>query len=188
MKTGVLHSIALMLLLALIQQPLEARSEGKRKNASEPSSGQSATVVERFSGIVTHVSDGDTCDVEIAQGQTLRIRIYGIDAPELAQPYGKESLKYVKRRIHRQKVTVEKFYDDQYGRCVGRVLLNGTDLALELLQEGIVWHYVKYCDDPAYKKAEQQARQAQKGLWKRSTDGEEPIPPWEYRKTHPRRK
>ena len=180
--------MVLALLAMALTQPLDARSKERRKKPSSLPSKPVVQVVERFSGTVTHVSDGDTCDVEIAPGQTLRIRIYGIDAPELAQPFGKESLKYVERRIQRKKVTIEKFYDDQYGRCVGRVIFRGADLALELLREGIVWHYVKYCDDPAYAKAERVARDAQKGLWKRSPSGEEPIPPWEYRKAHPRRK
>ncbi|MBR6471586.1 MAG: thermonuclease family protein [Victivallales bacterium] len=167
-----------------LTQPLDASPKDRRNKPSEPS----ARVVERFSGTVVRVSDGDTFDVETLNGDPVRIRIYGIDAPELAQPFGKEALKYVNQRVSHRWVMIEKLYDDQYGRCVGRVIFNGKDFALELLRKGIVWHYVQYCDDPAYAEAERQARKANKGLWRRTADGEKPIPPWEYRKAHPRRK
>ena len=167
-----------------LAQPLEARSRKKKVAGPEPKAVQ---VVERFSGRVVRVSDGDTCDVEVEPGKTIRVRIYGIDAPELSQDFGKESRKYLDRRIFRETVTVEKFYDDQYGRCVGRILLNGQDLALELLREGIVWHYVQYSSDQSYSIAERLAREAQKGVWKGTSDGNLPVAPWECRKAHPRR-
>ena len=184
MRSVVFYFIVLAVLLATLVRPLEARSRQKKEVERKPVVEQ---VVERFNGRVIRVSDGDTCDVETPTGRIVRIRIYGIDAPELAQPFGKESRKYVDKKLLRQQVIIEKYYDDQYGRCVGRVILNDKDLALELLEEGIVWHYVQYCNDPAYAEAEQQARKEQKGLWK-SSAGEEPVPPWEYRKAHPRRK
>ena len=140
--------------------------------------------VERFSGKVVRVSDGDTCDVESAAGKVVRIRIYGIDAPELSQEFGKEARKYLDARIFRQEVMIEKFYDDQYGRCVGKVLLESQDIALELLREGMVWHYIQYSTDPEYATAERLARRERKGLWK----AEAPVAPWEYRKAHPRRR
>ena len=184
MRRVALYFSVLAVLVATLVRPLEARSRQKKEAERKSAVVQ---VVERFNGQVIRVSDGDTCDVETPSGRVVRIRIYGIDAPELAQPFGKESRKYLDKKILRQQVIIEKYYDDQYGRCVGRVIMNGKDLALELLEEGIVWHYVQYCNDPAYAKAEQQARQEQKGLWK-SSDGGEPTPPWEYRKAHPRRK
>lgn len=184
-RAGVAFYLALLLVVALAQ-PLEARSRQK-KGSAERNQPKAVQVVERFSGKVVRVSDGDTCDVEVGPGKTVRVRIYGIDAPELSQDFGKESRKYLDRRIFRETVTVEKFYDDQYGRCVGRILLNGQDLALELLREGIVWHYVQYSSDQSYSIAERLAREAQKGVWKGTSDGNLPVAPWEYRKAHPRR-
>ena len=162
--------VAVALLLALCQ-PLEARSRRKKGDGSR-SAPAAVQVVERFTGKVVRVSDGDTCDVEKADGATVRIRIYGVDAPELAQEFGKKSRKYLDRRIFRQTVTVEKFYDDQYGRCVGRIMLDGQDLALELLREGMVWHYVQYSSDQSYAIAERLAR----GYRGRGADGAVGIP------------
>jgi micrococcal nuclease len=55
-------------------------------------------------GVVTGVSDGDTLKLENAEGTKLKIRLYGIDAPEIekinrrtgriskpGQPYGNEA-------------------------------------------------------------------------------------------------
>lgn len=44
----------------------------------------------KASGTVTHVHDGDTVDLRTATGVE-RVRIKGIDAPELGQPYSKVS-------------------------------------------------------------------------------------------------
>ena len=184
-RAGVAFYLALLLVVALAQ-PLEARSRQK-KGSAERNRPKAVQVVERFSGKVVRVSDGDTCDVEVGPGKTVRVRIYGIDAPELSQDFGREARKYLDQRIFRETVTVEKFYDDQYGRCVGRILLNGQDLALELLREGIVWHYVQYSSDQSYSIAERLAREAQKGVWKGASDGNYPIAPWEHRKAHPRK-
>ena len=185
MNTRIAYCIALAVLLMALTQPLEARSH-KKKGATGRST-KAVQVVGRFSGRVVRVSDGDTCDVEIDSGKIVRVRIYGIDAPELSQPFGRDARKYLDQRIYRQEVTVKKFYDDQYGRCVGRIQLNGQDLALELLREGIVWHYVQYCNDQSYAIAERLARNERKGLWRGNLEGGEPIAPWEYRKGHPRR-
>ena len=40
------------------------------------------------------------------------------------------------------------------------------------------WHYKQYSDDVSLAKAEQDARDAQRGLWADS----KPIPPWDWRK------
>ncbi|MBR4124616.1 MAG: thermonuclease family protein [Victivallales bacterium] len=186
MSIRIAYCIALALLLVVSAQPLEARSRSKKRSGQNK--GATVQAVESFSGKVVRVSDGDTCDVEVDGGKTVRVRIYGIDAPELAQSFGKEARKYLDQRIFRQMVTVEKFYDDQYGRCVGRILLDGQDLALELLREGIVWHYVQYSFDQSYSIAERLARERRKGLWAEMPKGSsEPVAPWEYRKAHPRR-
>ena len=180
-----MYLFALALLLAVLARPTEARSRSKK--GSRQNNPAAVQVVERFTGKVVRVSDGDTCDVEVGGGKTVRVRIYGIDAPELAQSFGREARRYLDHRIFRQTVTVEKCYDDQYGRCVGRILLDGQDVALELLREGIVWHYVQYSSEQSYSIAERLGREQRKGLWAEQAEGREPVAPWEFRKAHPRR-
>lgn len=45
-----------------------------------------------WSGVVTHVSDGDTVWVEPTQGgEAQKIRLLGIDAPEICQAWGPQA-------------------------------------------------------------------------------------------------
>ena len=67
---------------------------------------------------------------------------------------------------------------DRYGRLVSRVQVDGTDLSVALVTEGLAWHYTQYSDDPVLAAAEAQARAAKIGLWSQSA----PVPPWEFRR------
>ena len=49
-------------------------------------------------GYVVKVSDGDSFFMK-QNGKKIRVRMYGIDAPELKQKHGKESKKYLEELI-----------------------------------------------------------------------------------------
>jgi endonuclease YncB( thermonuclease family) len=72
---------------------------------------------------------------------------------------------------------------DRYQRILGKVLLNGTDVNLEQIEDGMAWHYKKYqgeqsaSDRIKYSDAELEARRHKLGLW----HDPHPIPPWEFR-------
>jgi len=144
-------------------------------------------------GTVIKVSDGDTINVD-ADGATLKIRLYGIDAPETpkvnrrtgwnskpGQPYGNEAWHALERKINRQRVRVEVIDIDQYRRLVSVVWLSSRNINRELVADGWAWAYRQYLDRPhasEYTNAEEQARAKRLGLW-RDTN---PQPPWEFRK------
>lgn len=144
-------------------------------------------------GTVVKVTDGDTINVD-SGGTKLKIRLYGIDAPETAkvnrksgwnskpgQPYGEESWRALDGKIYRQRVRVEVKDIDQYRRLVSVVWIGGRDINKEMVAEGWAWAYRKYLDRPhasEYMSAEEQARARRAGLWR---DGN-PQPPWEFRK------
>jgi endonuclease YncB( thermonuclease family) len=71
-----------------------------------------------------------------------------------------------------------------YGRILAKVLLNDRDMNLEQVRAGFAWHYKKYQkeqtpeDRELYSKAELEAREAGRGLWRDPA----PLPPWEQRK------
>ena len=48
---------------------------------------------------------------------------------------------------------------------------------MEMLEEGMAWHYEKYDHNKRLREAEQSSRAANKGLW---TDGDA-VPPWDWR-------
>ncbi len=136
-------------------------------------------------GRVVGVLDGDTVDVLTADKTQVRIRLSGIDAPEKRQAFGKVSKKVLSDLAFGQPVTVEWSKTDRYGRTVGKVLVRGQDVNLQMVQEGLAWHYKAYAmeqssaDRERYAAAENKARVGHLGLWREA----QPIPPWEFR--HP---
>lgn len=143
---------------------------------------------ELLEGQVVRVADGDTLDVLDAGRRTLRVRLLGIDAPEGGQAYGKVARQVLKDRVIQRRVTVRVQDRDRYGRLVGKVLLEGADLNLELVRGGMAWHYAHYAKDQfpgdaaAYGAAQREAREARRGLWGQP----DPQAPWEWRRAHPR--
>lgn len=67
---------------------------------------------------------------------------------------------------------------DRYGRTVGVVWADSTNINLELLREGLAWHYKHFDKSEEFAQAEHLARIHKKGLWKQSNA----VPPWEYRR------
>ncbi len=129
---------------------------------------------------VVGVHDGDTLTgLDDAKTQH-KIRLDAIDAPELGQPFGQASKKALSQKVFGKDVVVTVKTRDKYGRTVGHVLINGRDVNLEMIEEGMAWHYVKYDHNKRLQEAEQQARAAKRGLWQ--DPGSEP--PWDFRKEH----
>lgn len=138
-----------------------------------PSQASAATLV----GKVVGVSDGDTLTVLSSDYQQVTVRLAQIDAPEKRQDFGQAAKQALAEQVYQQTVNVDYQERDKYGRVVGKVLLNGTDINLEQLKRGMAWVYRQYATDPAYFAAETQAQQAALGLWSQAN----PIPPWEFR-------
>lgn len=109
------------------------------------------------------------------------IRLFGIDAPELAQPFGRESAAWLQALVPRV-TSCTRWYTDRYGREVARCRLadgtaRGTDLGLTLVQGGYAWDYPQYSGE-YYAFVQADARRNRRGLWALPS----PQPPWEYRK------
>lgn len=130
-------------------------------------------------GKVIKVADGDTVTIVEDNGKKTRVRFYGVDAPEKDQEYGIKSLDVLKKLIDGKQVEVNVKDKDQYGRVVGVVYCEGTNLNLYQLENGNAWWYKQYAkDNTEFSVAEDKARAQKLGLWKE----ENPTPPWQYRK------
>jgi len=131
-----------------------------------------------ITGKVVRVLDGDTIIV-----QDTRVRLTGIDAPESKQAHGKASTRYLSKLINGNVVTIEGDKTDRYGRLLGKVVYQGKDVNLQMVQEGHAWWYRRYkrtqstSDQRAYAQAENTARSGRMGLW-----GGNPVAPWEFRR------
>lgn len=129
-------------------------------------------------GSIEKISDGDTFRL-LANGQVVKIRLYGIDAPESKQDYGPQSKAALAKLLAGQLVKVKVLDTDRYGRSVGEIWLGDTlDVNLWMVQNGHAWWYKAYGKNrPDMGEAEALARELQRGLWATGT----PQAPWEWR-------
>lgn len=136
---------------------------------------------EELEGLVTHVSDGDTLIIQTGEKgryKEVKIRIYGIDAPESGQAFGRKSKNWLASRVYGRPVRIREKELDQYGRVVGEVYYGEENVGLASVREGMAWYYARYASrDADLGEAQEQARKERKGLW---TD-KEPVPPWVFR-------
>ncbi len=149
-----------------------------------------------FYGTVVSVHDGDTVNVKVGgweqntreqYPEVAKIRLAGVDAPELKQPFGQEAGKLLAWTVSGRPIWVKWAEKDRYGRYVGLIFPKisekvefsstlGSINAL-MLESGMVWHYKAYDRSEFFEDTEKIARDAGIGLWSQ----ENPQPPWEYR-------
>ena len=139
-----------------------------------------------FRARVVSIEDGDTIIVLNEINENHKIRLQGIDAPEGGQGFGNRSRQNLSELVAGKEVTVEWFKRDRYGRIVGKVSLDGSDVCLEQIKAGMAWHYKYYQSEQSnedrelYANAETAARVRKQGLWSDAN----PIPPWDFRRAH----
>jgi endonuclease YncB( thermonuclease family) len=131
-------------------------------------------------GEVIAVHDGDTITMT-GEKEYIRVRLYGIDAPELSQEYGETSKDYLISLIGDKQVTLEIMDTDRYGRTVGIITSDGININEAMLNTGNAWFYGNYCGRIFCKRWEtlsDSAKNKKAGLWLKGN----PIPPWEFRR------
>ena len=139
-------------------------------------------------GRVVAIADGDTITLLDSANTQHRIRLEGIDAPESHQAFGEQSRLSLSEMIFGKDVSVSYQKVDQYGRLVGKIILDGKDINLEQVKAGMAWHYKFYEDEQTpedrelYDRAEAEARAARRGLWQDPN----PIEPYQFRKEEKR--
>lgn len=136
---------------------------------------------EVFAGKVLHVTDGDTLWVRPSTGGAPRkLRIDGIDAPEICQSGGAAArAALAQHALHRQvRVTIRR--RDDYGRGLARIELDGHDLGAQLVRAGQAWSYRWRHDPGPYAAEETLARQAGRGLFALG----QPERPRDFRRRH----
>ena len=136
------------------------------------------TPTDNFSAKLLNVSDGDTITVETANGEKRRVRLFGIDAPELKQAYGIQSRDFLKSIATKNLTLKCQAKRDRYKRFVCDAYTDqNVWLNEELIANGYAWHYTNYSKNKTLSDAEKSARATKKGLW----SSPKPIAPWAYR-------
>ena len=130
---------------------------------------------------ITQVSDGDSL-----RSGDLRIRLFGIDAPELKQQCtdqngilwscGVAALKQLNALISKNKDLQCSLRDvDRYGRLVMQCFSGSTDIGAAMVRSGHALAYRDFSD--LYVAEEKQAKKAHIGIWRGTFS-----PPWEWRR------
>lgn len=115
---------------------------------------------------VTRVPDGDTLWVKPAAGGSYRkLRIDGVDAPEICQEGGVAARDALSRRLLEQTVTVTERRRDDYGRALARLAHRGEDIGAWLVGDGWAWSYRWRHSEGPFAAEERRARAAQKGIF-----------------------
>ncbi len=151
-------------------------------------------------GTVVAVHDGDSITVARTDtGEKVKIRLFGVDCPELAwpgrwetQPYGRKATDFVKAMFKpgsRVDVTIWEM-GESYGRTVGGVIKlgDGKTVQEELVRAGLGWIDPRYCKPSVVKecanwmKLQQEAADKRRGLWRDLDGPRKPVAPWKWRK------
>ena len=136
-----------------------------------------------FEAKVVAVYDGDT--ITVRTDETIKIRLDGIDSPELKQPFGQASKQAMSGLVFGQTVTIKPGKKDRYGRLLARVEIGGKDASLTMVETGMAHWYEQYAkNDTQLQSAQAQAKTARRGLW----SDPNVQPPWEFRKKKPQTK
>lgn len=136
-------------------------------------------------GTVTRVWDGDTITLRTLDGETEKIRLLGIDAPEKGQPNWRDSWSWLKRTINNRTVTVHwtKRDSTESQRLLGTIKVDGENFNLLMVCRGQAWYFRRYADDltsreqASYDACERRARAERQGIWEHP----DPEAPWDYR-------
>ena len=127
---------------------------------------------------LTRIIDGDTVVTQSSRflffrAPPLRIRLYGIDAPESEQKGGPESTRALKKIAARHGSTIylTDFGKDKYGRTIGVISSGRNDpmshYNLQMLREGQAHCYMLNGPFRAeYEAAERHAKKNHAGIWR----------------------
>ena len=124
------------------------------------------------------VIDGDTLDVA-----GVRVRLWGIDAPESRQTCeadgqsyacGERATRHLRTLVAGRPVSCEARTRDRYGRTVALCRTGGSDLGAAMVRDGWALAFVRYSAD--YVAEERAASAARRGLWAGTF-----VAPWEWR-------
>ena len=140
-----------------------------------------------FPAEVLSVHDGDSITarrVGPQQQKPHKVRVYGIDCPELGQPFGEEARALTAQMLKDKTVEIVPAQKGKsYRREVGGIVLVQDMLVIQdaLVSAGLAWVDDRFCKLPVcelWRLHQREAKAARRGLWA----DESSVPPWTWRK------
>jgi endonuclease YncB( thermonuclease family) len=146
---------------------------------------------------VVEVTEGDVLVIEDEAGSRYPVRLAGIDAPELDQPFGEEARSRLQEWALGRPARLEWDKVDRHGRAVGKLWVTSPDMPCReeadcpknldlghaLIASGLAWHFKRYQseqpeqDRASYAFDEDEARARRTGLWSDPAA----VAPWAWR-------
>lgn len=125
-----------------------------------------ALAAEVFMARAGSVPDGDTLWVQPeSDGPPRKLRLQGIDAPEICQSGGIASRDALRQRVQAHQLQVVVKYQDDYGRGLARISVGGQDLGAFMVSSGHAWSSRWRRSLGPYAAQESAARAAKVGLF-----------------------
>ncbi len=132
---------------------------------------------------VVRVVDGDTVDVQFGDGKVERLRLIGMDTPEVVAPrtpvqcFAREASRQAHELLDGQSVSIEtdssQGYRDAYGRYLAYIWLpDGRNFGEVMIGDGYAHEYTyrfPYTYQDEFKAAQLEAMANQLGLWSPTT-------------------
>lgn len=148
-------------------------SAGAQASRPGPASGEVL-----LGAVVLRVVDGDSLWVRPQGGAPLRLRVSGVDAPEICQRHGRDARDALAMRLQGKKVRVTLQHKDTYDRWLARVDGPDGDVGAWLVGQGHAWS-MRWQNNPGpYAVQEAAARKARRGLFKEA----QPETPRDFRR------
>jgi len=129
-------------------------------------------------GVVVAVYDGDTIRVEFDNQTSRKVRLIGIDAPEISDEEEKTqfqafmSKRFTFQHLFRKRIRLsfDKEFEDKYGRLLAYIWIEKEGLFNKfILQEGFAFAFFQFPFRGDYRQAfdeaEKQAKRLKKGYW-----------------------
>lgn len=149
-----------------------------------------AAPIRTVEAVATKISDGDTIQAVTKEGTKIKIRLYGIDAPETeksnkktghvskqGEPFGEESREYLSSMIDGKHIRIDIITIDRYRRMVGVIWLDNKNVNLEMIKASMAEAYREYLKEPyraQFIQAERVARADKRGIWSQGANYERP--------------
>ena len=133
-------------------------------------------------GHILSIDDSDRITFAGKDGTIYAAWLLAVDAPDKDQDSYKKAKKRLADLLEDKDVTAA-VHQAENGKYVAAVFVEGQDISLRMLQDGLAWFYPAHTREltpgerEKYSQAEISARTAKVGLW----DEKDPVAPWIFR-------
>lgn len=111
---------------------------------------------------LSYCHDGDTCAFT-KNGKKKFVRFFGVDAPEIDQPFGEEAQKFSESQLRGKNVEVSCI-GTSYDRSTCALTVGGKDIEAALVRKGLAMDSPRYSKGQ-YAKDQEYAQSKKLGMW-----------------------